>query len=37
MDKHRKILLKPQKLEKLPREGFDVLEWGGMELTNSVN
>ncbi len=33
-DPHRKIFIKPQKLEKLNRGGFDVLEWGGIELEN---
>lgn len=36
MDQPAKILLKPQKLEKLDREGFDVLEWGGIELEKAV-
>ena len=36
-DEHQKIVVKPQKLEKFNRDGFDVLEWGGIELTNSIN
>ena len=31
-----KIFLKPQKLKQLDREGFDVLEWGGIELERFV-
>ena len=32
VDSHRKVLIKPQKIEKMNRDGFDVLEWGGIEL-----
>lgn len=35
-DNHRKVLMKPQKIEKLNRDGFDVLEWGGIELNNEL-
>lgn len=37
VDNHRKVFVKPQKIEKMNRDGFDVLEWGGIELTNSIN
>lgn len=33
VDNHRKVFMKPQKIEKMNREGFDVLEWGGIELS----
>lgn len=32
-DRAKPQLVKPQVLQKLNREGFDVLEWGGIELT----
>lgn len=37
VDNHLKVFIKQQKLEKINRDGFDVLEWGGIELTNSGN
>ncbi len=35
-DYPRKVFMKPQKIEKMNRDGFDVLEWGGIELTGDV-
>jgi len=33
VDPEKPHLLKPQVLKRLNRDGFDVLEWGGIELT----
>ncbi|WP_343631854.1 hypothetical protein [Fluviicola sp.] len=37
VDNHRNVFIKPQKLEKMNRDDFDVLEWGGIELANPTN
>jgi hypothetical protein len=37
VDNHRKVFMKPQKFDKMNRDGFDILEWGGIELANLIN
>lgn len=36
VDNHRKVFMKPQKIEKMNRDGFDVLEWGGIEVNSEL-
>jgi hypothetical protein len=36
VDSHRKVFMKPQKIEKMNRDGFDALEWGGIELNGEL-